>query len=179
MLSIAKLHANGAVTISANSSDCADVLDHPDDWPLAFYDQLDTAWKEHPWESKQVTIPADLASFMTSDGLVDTIPDGWTFGYPHAYVGDGFLLCPACVKAQVIANTETGSPVDPEQMAVELFVYRETPQSGDTCDQCSQYIPGVEPYCGNCTCTDCELIPSTSGDLMLCAECLHDGKDYQ
>jgi hypothetical protein len=178
-LSIATLHADGSVTISANYSDCADVLDNPDGFPPAFVAQLEAEWRKHPWESKRITLAADIASYMASDGTINAIPDGWTFGYPHAYVGDGFLLCPACVKAQVIANTETGSPVDPEQMAVELFVYGETPQYGDTCDQCYQYIPGAEPYCGECGNQDRELISNPSGDLMLCVDCIANGKDYQ
>lgn len=169
--SISKLHDNGDVTIELTSLESYGL--DPDQYFPEFESLVKPGISEY-------RVSADLASRMAHDGQIDAIPAGWTFGYPHAYVGDGFLLCPTCVLKQVKEftndpeNPYDNCGVDPEQMTCQLFVYGETPQSGDACDNCYEYIPGVEPYCGECSSTDKPLISSDSGEHMLCRDCIAD-----
>lgn len=163
-VSLSRLHQSGDVTVEIGHLDDYNIP-HDTDMPQWFRDMVTVGTRTYRLTPEQ-------AGELVTDGIADASPAGWTFGYPHAYVGDGFLLCPACVEKQVTEQA-WGNGVDPEQMACQLFVYGEMPQSGDTCDQCSEYIPGVAPYCGDCLEHD-HLIYSDAGDRVLCRFCLAD-----
>lgn len=174
--SIARLFADGSVAVTVTDSQLWDIQSAaPGDYPADFILTLQS--ETATYRAGDYRLTPELAARMVTEGLIDAVPAGWTFGYPHGYIGDGYLLCPDCVRAQVAANgggDSAGCPVDPDQMACELFVYGETPQDGDTCDHCTQYIPGAEPYCGDCggDGSASELVYSHSGDRVLCRDCI-------
>lgn len=94
----------------------------------------------------------------------------WPGGAPIEYLaGDCVVLCADCAIADYLAegSIAEGWPVD------------ERPSRGQTCEGCSEYIPGLEPHCVECATdeSDEELYHRPTffheeGEHALCARCM-------
>ena len=143
---VSELRADGSVKWTANYHDMDDMLNtgvaDMSEQGKAYFHGINTDGL-----SSAGILTAGQAAELLAAGILDTDPDGWTFGHETCFVGDAAIICRACAAiaiADMVEADVTFSRMGADPVYTVFLTNEDDALAGGTiCDVCNEYI--IEP----------------------------------